>query len=65
MIDRYKTLQDQGIQNNQQIMAIILQMNATDASKDGSVFDKLQAAKNDAMTLLRKNDSYMDVRKKL
>lgn len=62
MVDRSRILQDQGIQNNQQIMAIILEMNEQEASKDGNVFDKLQAAKNDAMTLLRKNDSYMDVR---
>lgn len=61
MIDRLKNLQDHGIQNNQQIMAIILEMNEEEAGKDGNVFDKLQAAKNDAMTLLRKNDSYMDV----
>lgn len=62
MIERLKILQDYDIQNNQQIMAIILEMNEKEASKDGNVFDKLQAAKNDAMTLLRKNDSYMDVR---
>lgn len=62
MIDRLRILQDYDIQNNQQIMAIILEMNEEEASKDGNVFDKLQAAKNDAMTLLRKNDSYMDVR---
>lgn len=61
MYDRLRTLNDQGVQNNQQIMAIILEMNEEEASKDGNVFDKLQEAKNDAMTLLRKNDSYMDV----
>lgn len=62
MIDRLRILQDHDIQNNQQIMAIILEMNEEEASEDGNVFDRLRAAKNDAMTLLRKNDSYMDVR---
>lgn len=61
MLNRSQTLQDQGIQNNQQIMAIILEMDETEANKENGVFDKLQEAKKDASKLLEKNDSYMDV----
>lgn len=61
MLNRLQTLQDQGIQNNQQIMAIILEMDEKEASKQNGVYDKLQEAKNDASKLLQKEDSYMDV----
>lgn len=61
MLNRTQTLQDQGIQNNQQIMAIILEMDEKEANKENGVFDKLQEAKKDATKLLQKNDSYMDV----
>lgn len=61
MLNRSQTLQDQGIGNNQQIMAIILEMDETEANKESGVFDKLQEAKKDASKLLEKNDSYMDV----
>lgn len=55
-----QTLQDQGVQNNQQIMAIVMQMDEKEAAKENGVFDKLQEAKKDASKLLQK-DSYMDV----
>lgn len=61
MLNRTQTLQDQGIQNNQQIMAIIVEMDEKEAHKENGVFDKLQEAKKDASKLLQKNDSYMDV----
>lgn len=61
MLNRTQTLQDQGIQNNQQIMAIILELDEKEAHKESGVFDKLQEAKKDASKLLQKNDSYMDV----
>lgn len=61
MLNRLQTLQDQGIQNNQQIMAIVLEMDENEANKQNGVFDKLQEAKKDASRLLQKNDSYMDV----
>lgn len=61
MLNRLQTLQDQGIQNNQQIMAIILEIDENEANKQNGAFDKLQEAKKDALKLLQKNDSYMDV----
>lgn len=61
MLNRLQTLQEQGIQNNQQIMAIVLDMDAKEASKENGVYDKLQEARKDASKLLRKEDSYMDV----
>lgn len=61
LLNRLQTLQDQGIQNNQQIMAIVLEMDANEANKQNGAFDKLQEAKNDASRLLQKEDSYMDV----
>lgn len=61
MLNRLQTLQDQGVQNNQQIMAIILEVDEKEANKESGVFDKLQEAKKDAMKLLQKEDSYMDV----
>lgn len=61
MLNRLQTLQDQGVQNNQQIMAIILEVDEKEANKESNVFDKLQEAKKDAMKLLQKEDSYMDV----
>ncbi|XP_055305346.1 NEDD8 ultimate buster 1 [Sitodiplosis mosellana] len=61
MLNRSQTLQDQGIQNNQQIMAIILEMDEKEAHKENGAFDKLQEAKTDASKLLQKNDSYMDI----
>lgn len=64
LLNRLQTLQDQGIQNNQQIMAIVLDMDEKEASKQNGVYDKLQEAKQDASKLLRKEDSYMDVSKR-
>lgn len=61
MLNRLQTLQDQGLQNNQQIMAIILEIDENEANKQNGAFDKLQEAKKDALKLLQKNDSYMDV----
>lgn len=61
LLNRMQTLQDQGIQNNQQIMAIVLDMDEREASKENGVYDKLQEARKDASKLLRKEDSYMDV----
>lgn len=61
MLNRSQTLQDQGIQNNQQIMAIVLELDEKEANKENGVFDKLQEAKKDALKLLEKEDSYMDV----
>lgn len=42
-------------------MAIVLDMDAKEASKENGVYDKLQEARKDASKLLRKEDSYMDV----
>lgn len=61
MLNRLQTMEDQGVQNNQQIMAIVLEMDEKEASKESGVFDKLQEAKKDASKLLQKEDSYMDV----
>lgn len=61
LLNRLQTLQDQGIQNNQQIMAIVLDMDEKEASKQNGAYDKLQEARKDASKLLRKEDSYMDV----
>lgn len=61
MLNRLQTLQDQGIQNNQQIMAIVLTMDEKEANQQNGVYDKLQEAKKDASKLLQKEDSYMDV----
>lgn len=54
-------LLDQGIQNNQQVIAIILQMNENEAAKEGNIFDKLQEIRDDATTLLNSSGSFMDV----
>lgn len=61
MLNRSQTLQDQGIQNNQQIMAIILEMDQSEINQQNNVFDKLQEAKRDVSKLLKRGDSYMDV----
>lgn len=61
IINRLQTLQDQGVQNNQQVMAIVLDDEEGEASKSGSTYDKLSEARNDANLLLKKDDSYMDV----
>lgn len=61
IISRLQTLQDQSVQNNQQVMAIILNAEDNEANQNGAIYDKLQEARKDAETLLRKNDSYMDV----
>lgn len=61
ILNRLQTLQDQGVQNNQQIMAIVLEMDEKEANKQNGVYDKLQEAKKDASKLLQKEDSYMDV----
>lgn len=61
ILNRLQTLQDQGVQNNQQIMAIVLEMDEKEANKQNGVYDKLQEAKKDALKLLQKEDSYMDV----
>lgn len=61
ILKRSLTLQDQGIKNNQQIMAIILDMDEKEVSEQNGVYDKLKIAKNDAMKLLQREDSYMDV----
>lgn len=42
-------------------MAIILNAEDNEANQNGAIYDKLQEARKDAETLLRKNDSYMDV----
>lgn len=61
LLNRLQTLQDQGIQNNQQIMAIVLDIDEQEASKQNGVYDKIQEARKDATKLLSKDDSYMDV----
>lgn len=61
MLDRLRTLQDQGVQNNQQLMAIVLELDENEANQENGVFDKLQEAKKDAFKLLKREDSYMDV----
>lgn len=61
LLNRLQTLEDQGIQNNQQILAIVMDMDEKEASKQNGVYDKLQEARKDAEKLLKKEDSYMDV----
>lgn len=62
MLNRLQTLADQGVQNNQQIMAIILEASPTEANAENAMYDKLQKTKEDANTLLKSDDRYMDVR---
>lgn len=62
MIRRNQPLYEQGIQNNQQIMAILLEPDgAQQVVKDGENFDMVQRARNDAATLLQEDDQFMDV----
>lgn len=54
-------LKDQGVQNNQQIMAIIRDTDEAEAAKEEQVFDKLQSTRNDAAALLENDDDFLDV----
>lgn len=58
VLNRSQTLADQQLQNNQQVMAIVTE----DISEESNAaYDKCQTAKSDAETLLKRDDSYMDV----
>lgn len=54
-------LKDQGVQNNQQIMAIIRETDEAGVAKEEQVFDKLQSTRNDAAALLDNDDDFLDV----
>lgn len=54
-------LENQNIQNNQQIMAIVLDASPTEATDENAMYDKVKTAKDDAKLLVNKSDSYMDV----
>lgn len=61
MIDRDLILDQQGIRNNQQMMAIVLKTAPDQANADNQMYDKLQMAKDDAAKLVDSKDSFMDV----
>lgn len=61
VLNRLQTLADQQLQNNQQVMAIVMETTLAEANEQSAVYDKFQTTKNDAETLLKRSDSYMDV----
>lgn len=61
MIRRESTLDSQNIQNNQQVLAISIETTPTEANAEDAMYDKLQRAKEDATTLLKRENSYMEV----
>lgn len=42
-------------------MAIVMETTLAEANEESAAYDKFQTTKNDAETLLKRNDSYMDV----
>lgn len=42
-------------------MAIVMETTSAEASEESAAYDKFQTTKNDAETLLKRTDSYMDV----
>lgn len=58
MLDHSQTLHAAGVKNNQQVMAIVPEL---EADAENGVYDKLKEARKDAEKLLHKGDSYMDV----
>lgn len=63
VLRREMTLQSQNIQNNQQVLAVSIETTPSEANAEDAMFDKLQRAKEDATTLLKRENSYMEVRK--
>lgn len=61
VLNRLQTLADQELQNNQQVMAIVMETTMAEANEESAAYDKFQTTKNDAETLLKRSDSYMDV----
>lgn len=61
VINRLILLEDQSIQNNQQIMAIVLATTPTETITENAMYDKVKTIKDDAKLLVDKSDSYMDV----
>lgn len=61
MIDRGLILDQQGIRNNQQMMAIVLKTAPDQANADNQVYDKVKSAKEDASMLVDSKNDFMDV----
>lgn len=62
VIRRDLSLSLQNVQNNQQVLAISIETTPSETNAEDAMYDRLQRAKEDAQTLLKRDNSYMQVR---
>lgn len=55
-----QSLEEQGIQNNQQVMAVILD-EVPDGTASDNIYDRVQKARQDALLLIDQDAEYMQV----
>lgn len=65
VIDNDKTLDSQGVSNNHQILALILDSSPDECQNEGVIYDHVKNTKADAETLLKKRNTFMQVLKQL
>lgn len=53
ILQRERTLKDQAVTNNQQMLVLIMEKSSDETSAEGQVYDKLKKVKDDAALLLK------------
>lgn len=61
ILQLHGSLEAQGIANNQQVMAVIAEGTAEDATQEFGIYDRVQKARQDALLLMKQDHSYMTV----